>query len=148
MSILILALLLAATAGSAMAFQGSLNTALGKVVGMLEATLIVHGVGLAVILPVVLTIRGGKGGLAALGEAPWYTFLGGAIGVFIVFSVVYSMRHTGVAKATTAIIIGQVVTAMLVDHYGLFGLERILTLSWHKGLGVALLAAGGYLLLR
>lgn len=140
-------LLLAAFAGITMAFQGALNASLGKVVGSLESTLMVHLIGTATVAVPFLICKGGKGGLVNLGQAPWYTLLGGVLGVAIVGSVVLSIPKAGVANATTAIIIGQVITAMAIDYFGLFGLEQV-SLSWWKGLGVLFLAAGGYLLLN
>lgn len=142
----IFALLVAAVAGIAMAIQGSLNTALGKIVGTLEATFIVHVVGLAAIVTALYLFRWGSGNLALLKEAPWYTFLGGVLGVLIVFGVLLSIPRTGVANATTAIIIGQLLTALLIDHCGFFGLEKMPFTLW-KGLGLAMLASGGYLML-
>ncbi len=142
----IFALIIAAVAGIAMALQGSLNTALGKIIGMLETTFVVHAVGIAVIAAALYLFRLGSGSLALLQEAPWYTYLGGVLGVLIIFGVTVSISRAGVANATTAIIIGQLVTALIVDQCGLFGLEKIPFTLW-KGLGLALLAAGGYLML-
>lgn len=139
-------LLLAAFAGITMAFQGALNASLGKAIGSLESTLMVHLIGTATVAIPFLIFKGGKGGLANLDKAPWYTLLGGVLGVIIVASVMLSIPKAGVANATTAIIIGQVITAMAIDHFGLFGLEQV-SLSWWDGLGLLFLAAGGYLLL-
>jgi transporter family-2 protein len=139
-------LIIAAIAGIAMALQGSLNTALGKIIGMLETTFVVHAVGIAVIAAALYLFRLGSGSLALLQDAPWYTYLGGVLGVLIIFGVTVSISRAGVANATTAIIIGQLVTALIVDQCGLFGLEKIPFTLW-KGLGLALLAAGGYLML-
>ncbi len=52
----------------------------------------------------------------------------------------------GVASATTAIIVGQVLTALCIDHLGCFGLDKV-PFTWTKLLGLALLAAGAWLLL-
>ena len=142
----LLALLVAALAGAAMAVQGTLNSVLGKVIGLLEATLVVHAVGMVVIAATLLAVRRSMGGLLLLGEAPWYTCLGGALGVVIIVSVAFSIPRTGVANATTAIIVGQVLTALLIDHCGLFGLREI-PFTWGKGIGLLFLAAGGYFLL-
>lgn len=139
-------LLVAALAGVAMAVQGSMNTVMGKVIGILEATLVVHVIGVLVALFAVFGLRLGEGSLGALGKVPYYLYLGGALGVIIVLGVVFSMARAGVANATTAIIIGQVATAVLIDYLGLFGLEK-LPFSWWKGLGLVLLAAGGYFML-
>ena len=146
MGIPITALLIAALAGIAMALQGSLNSALGKTIGTLESTLVVHVVGLAVILAALFLFRLGTGNLGQIKEAPWYTLLGGVLGVVIIFGVVVSIPRAGVANATTAIIIGQMVTAQIIDQCGLFGLDKVPFTLW-KGLGLCLLAAGGYLML-
>ena len=65
--------------------------------------------------------------------------------MLIIFGVAASIPRAGVANATTAIIIGQLITALLIDHFGLFGLEKVPFTFW-KGLGLACLAAGGYLM--
>lgn len=141
----VVALSIAALAGMTMALQGSLNSALGKVAGLWEATFLVHVVGLVfvtLLLPIV-----GAGSFRKLVEAPWYTWLGGTLGVLIVFGVAASIPRIGVAPATTAIIIAQVLTACTIDHFGLFGLQR-LPFGWSKLLGSVLLAMGGWFLLR
>ncbi len=66
--------------------------------------------------------------------------------MLIIFGVTVSISRTGVATATTAIITGQLITALIVDQCGLFGLDKI-PFTLGKGLGLALLAAGGYLML-
>lgn len=146
MTSFIYALLVAAVAGIAMAIQGSLNAVLGKIIGILETTFIVHLVGTAVVLLALFVFRLGTGDLSQFRDAPWYTYIGGALGVLIIFAVAFALPRTGVANATTAIIIGQVAAAMLIDQLGLFGLERI-PINWWKGLGLGFLAAGGYFML-
>jgi bacterial/archaeal transporter family-2 protein len=142
----LLALLVAAAAGITMAIQGSLNAVLSKSIGLLETTFIVHLLGTVVILPALFIFRLGAGDLSLWKEAPWYTYLGGALGVLIVFTVAFALPRAGVANATTAIIVGQVTMAMAIDHFGLFGLEQI-AMNWWKGLGLLFLAAGGYFML-
>ena len=144
----LIALLLAFIAGMAMAVQGSMNTGLGKIVGLLEATFIVHIIGTATLILLLFLLRIGQGNLSKFPQAPWYLFLGGVVGVLILYTVVASISRVGVATATTAIIVGQVGTALLIDHLGLFGLERI-PFSWLKAVGVILLAVGAkFMLLR
>ena len=146
MSVKLIALLAAATAGVFMALQGALNARLSKAVGLLEATFFVHAIGIIFIL--VLFFFGlGKGSFAKYAEAPWYVYIGGVLGVAIIYGVVRAIPQVGVAPATTAIIIAQVSTAAFIDHFGLFGLQQM-EFTWLKGLGLILLAAGGYVLLR
>ncbi|GAW92230.1 DMT family transporter [Calderihabitans maritimus] len=146
MSLKVFALLAALISGVAMAVQGSLNSALGKIIGLLEATFIVHFIGTAAVA-VLLVAQVGNGDLGRITSAPWYTFLGGVISVLIIYGVVASIPKVGVAIATTAIIVGQVLTALLIDHFGIFGLEKI-PFTWWKLVGLILLAAGAKLMLN
>ncbi len=128
-----------------MAVQGVVNSGLGKVVGLLRATLAVHATGLAVTIPLVfIYARQAPGGFASAG---WFYYLGGPIGVAIVYSVAASIGRVGACTATTAIIAGQVLTAAALDHFGVMGLQRV---PFHplKLLGVASLSLGAWILLR
>lgn len=142
----LMALLLAFVSGVLMAVQGSLNTALSKVVGLLETTFVVHITGTILLVVLLFGLRMGKGNLTALSEAPWYAYLGGVVGVAIIYLVAASIPEVGVANATTAIIIGQVLTAIIIDYFGAFGLEQM-SYGWNQILGLLLLAIGGKLLL-
>lgn len=143
----ILALVLALISGVLMAVQGSLNTALSKVIGLLETTFIVHVTGTIILVIMLFALRMGKGNLYALSEAPWYAYLGGVVGVGIIYLVAASIPEVGVANATTAIIIGQVLTAIIIDHFGAFGLEKM-AYGWNQLVGLILLGIGAKLLLK
>lgn len=143
----IIALFIAAGSGVTMALQGSLNSALGKVIGLLEATFVVHLVGLLLVSILLFVFGLGDGNLALFTRSPWYTYLGGVLGVLIIYGVVRSIPKVGVAVATTAIILGQVLTAALVDHLGLFGMNKI-PFTWHRVAGTLLMVGGAWLLLK
>ncbi|HUW64963.1 MAG TPA: DMT family transporter [Spirochaetia bacterium] len=145
MEIRLLALLVAAAAGVAMAFQGTLNAMLGKVSGLWETTFIVHAMGLVLAGVLLFGFRLGDGSLVV--KAPWYSYLGGFIGVLIIYGVARSIPPVGVAGATTAIILGQVFTAAILDYFGLFGLEKI-PFNWYRILGAMAMAGGAWLMLR
>lgn len=147
MSLQLLALLIAALAGVTMAIQGSLNAALGKVIGLLETTFIVNLVGLVLVGILLFLFRLGHGNWQSYNQVPWYLYLGGILGVIITYGVVRSIPSLGVAVATTAIIVGQVSTAALVDHLGLFGLQKV-PFSWYRLAGTAFMAAGAWMLLK
>lgn len=142
----IIALVIAAIAGLLMAVQGSINSALGKTTGVLEATMIVHIVGTAIAIMLLLSgFRTGE--LHRWNAAPWWSYLGGVLSVALTYGVARTIPQVGAAAATTAIIVGQVATAALIDHFGWFGLEAF-GFRWINGLGLALLAAGAYCLLK
>lgn len=146
MKLNILALLLAAVAGSIMAIQGALNATLGKIVGLLEATLIVMIIGLVTAFIALFPLGLGNGDIFKFTGAPWYSFLGGILIVLITYAVAASIPKVGAANATTAIVAAQVATAFLIDHFGLFGLQAI-SFSWWKAAGLVLLAIGTRLML-
>ena len=142
-----MALALALVSGILMAVQGSLNTALSKVIGLLETTFVVHITGTIILIVLLFIVRLGKGNLSAISTAPWYAYLGGAVGVVIIYLVAASIPKVGVANATTAIIIGQVLTAVAIDHFGGFGLNRI-PCGANQIIGLVLLAVGAKMLLK
>jgi transporter family-2 protein len=147
MPLKILPLLIAAFSGVAMAVQGTINSALGKVIGLWESTFIVHLVGLLVVTLLLFLCKLGDGCLTDILKAPWYSYLGGILGVLIIYSVVLSIPKVGVAPATTAIVLGQVLTAGLVDHLGLFGMNKI-PFSPYNLMGTLLMAGGAWLILK
>lgn len=136
----------AAAAGVLMAVQGTINGALGKVVGVLEGSFIMHVIALVVVMICLFLLGLGKGDLSKMGEAPWYSYLGGVLNVLIIYGVMWSIPSIGAANSTTAIIIGQVSMAFLIDMFGLFGMERV-PFHWWRLLGIAILAVGGKMML-
>ncbi|NLW06768.1 MAG: EamA-like transporter family protein, partial [Clostridia bacterium] len=82
-----LALLIALVSGIAMAVQGAVNSALGKIIGLLQAALVVH-FSAALVIIFLLFFPLSEGSLGKIWHAPWYLWLGGLIGVFITYGVV------------------------------------------------------------
>lgn len=138
---------LAFLSGVAMAVQGSWNAVLAKAASVWTALLVLNAA--ATVTTAALLVAGGRApfGLERLHRAPGYVFLAGPVGVLITYLVVVSIPRLGVAATATAIVVGQVGTAALIDHWGLFGLERHPLAWWQLG-GVALLALGAWLLLH
>lgn len=144
------ALLIALAAGASMAIQGSLNSALGKATSTLMATLAVHLIGTitsSLLCLAILVAGWEKITWARAWAGPWYAYLGGIISVGIIYAVAFSIPKIGVAWATTAIIVGQVTCALIIDHFGLFGLKTI-PFTWMKLVGLGLLAAGAKVMLN
>ncbi|MGI5912695.1 MAG: DMT family transporter [Syntrophomonadaceae bacterium] len=139
-------LLLAAISGSAMALQGTFNAALGKVIGLWESTLLVHLIGSAITLIIILILGIGFNSFDKINSVPWYAFLGGVLNVFIIYLVVRTIPQIGVGNATTAILVAQILTAVLVDCFGAFGMKK-LEFHYLDILGVILLASGARILL-
>lgn len=133
--------------GILMAVQGSLNAVLSKAAGVIEATFIVHVIGTLGLAIAIFALRMNKRALFPLPAVPWYIYLGGIISIFIVYLVAMSIPEVGVSNATTAIIVGQVLTALIIDHLGAFGLETS-PFGIQQVIGLFLLAIGAKLLLK
>ena len=144
--ILSLPFLVAAISGIAMAIQGTINSSLSIKTSLLSATLVVHIIGTIVALIAALAWRSPLLKYHWV-SVPWYLYLGGILSVLIVGLVAVSIPKVGVCNATTAIIIGQVSMAVLIDHFGSFGMCRLPWTPWQL-VGVGLFAAGAKLLFR
>ncbi|GAV25144.1 hypothetical protein ciss_10770 [Carboxydothermus islandicus] len=139
----IIAYVVAALAGAAMAVQGSMNSALSKAIGLAKTTLIVHIVGT---IGAALFVLFSKEKGSEL-QGPWYYYLGGLIGVVIVYAVAFAMPKGGVAAATTAIVAAQLLTAGIIDRLGIFNLAKT-PFSWQTILGAVFIITGAWLVLK
>ena len=134
-----LGFLCALIAGAAMSIQGVMNTRLGEKVGVLETNALVQGVGFVLALVLVFFI--GKGNIRLIGQSPWYTWLGGVIAPIITVTVMLSIRGLSPTVAISAILLAQLTVAALIDAFGWLGAEKV-PFTWHKYVGVGLMAAG------
>ncbi len=137
---------LVVAAGAAVAAQAPVNATLGRSVGTVQAAALSFAVGLAILCGVV-AFSGGFGGLRAVGEVPWWGFLGGACGAAIVSVSIIGVRSLGATGVTAAVVAGQLTASVAIDALGMFGVERH-PVSWQRLGGVALLALGVLLIVR
>ncbi|NLW55930.1 MAG: DMT family transporter [Firmicutes bacterium] len=143
----LLYLLIAGLAGALMAVQGSLNSFLGEKLGLLPATFSVQLLGALTAGSLLLLCFRGESLFSQLSSVPLYYWLGGPIGVAITYTVAVSIPRLGVGNATTGIIFFQLLTAYLIDHFGLFNQET-LPFTVAKAIGVVLMVSGAFLLLK
>ena len=126
-------------AGAAMSVQGVWNTRLGEHIGTMEANAFVQATAAARAAAGLLFSR--TGSVQALGGAPWYCMLGGALGLVITLTVMLGIGALSPTVAISAILISQLLVAALIDAFGLFGAERV-SFGGTKFLGLGLMAAG------
>ena len=134
-----LGFLCALIAGAAMSIQGVMNTRLGDKVGVLETNALVQGVGF--LLALVIVFFFGKGNIRLIGQAPWYSWLGGVIAPIITVTVMLSIKGLSPTVAISAILLSQLTVAALIDAFGWLGSDK-LPFTWQKYVGVGLMAAG------
>lgn len=139
-----MAVALTATAGLAGAVQAAVMGELGERVGILPAVafsvLVALLLGLAALL---VWERSFAGVRAAMDEPPWL-WLGGLMSVYIVLAITVGPPRIGVAATVGIVIAGNLVSAAVIDRYGLFGQDVIPIDRWRL-LGLLLLAAGAAL---
>ncbi len=85
--------------------------------------------------------------VAELRAAPWWSYTGGLIVAFYVFTITFLAPRLGVGTAIALIVTGQIAAALAIDH---FGLLRSLTfqLTMSRVAGAVLMVGGAFLALR
>ncbi|MBY4894855.1 DMT family transporter [Rhodobacteraceae bacterium N5(2021)] len=140
------ALALVAIGGACIATQAVVNGRLSTHVGDPVTATAISFIVAAILLSVIVVARGTVPSAAALSTVPWWAWIGGALGAFYVFSTVASVGTLGVLTLMAALIFGQVLTALILDAVGAFGLQ-VRDISWTRILAVVMVA-GGLLLSR
>ena len=142
-----LTLSLALFAGILMAVQAPTNALLGKASGSpIVAAFISFVVG-TVALGAMVAASSGRLFAPELKSVPWYAWLGGLYGAFFVAIATFGAPKVGVGPLLTAAIGGQLIGAVILDHYGLLGLARQ-PVSIEKVGGVILVLVGAWLVRR
>jgi transporter family-2 protein len=138
------AVALTATAGLAGAVQAAVMGELGERVGIVPAVAFSVIVGLLGGLAALLVWERSFSGVSAAAQEPAWLWIGGVMSLFIVFAITVGPPRIGVAATIGIVIAGNLVSAAVIDRYGLFGQDVIPIDRWRL-LGLLLLAAGAAL---
>jgi transporter family-2 protein len=137
-------LALALIAGVLVAIQAPTNAILAKASGSpVVAAFISFVVGTAA-LGVLVAASSGRVLAPELRHVPWYAWVGGLYGAIFVAVAAFAAPRIGVGVLLTAAIAGQLLAAIILDHYGFFGLPRQ-PVNFTRIAGVALVLAGAAL---
>ena len=137
---------LAVLAGLAGAVQVAVMGRFGARVGVLEALAFATAVQLVLAVAILFAVRLGPGELGSAFHAPPWLWMGGLMGLILVFSITFAQPRIGASATIGSLVAAQFVMAAIIDRFGLFGVEQI-GISWTRGLGIALLFAGAALTL-
>lgn len=130
-------------AGLGIPVFAAFNSALGKQLGgPIAATAVTFAVGLCVAL-VLVTATGLPNRSAFTFEAP-HIWFGALFMLFYAISVSFAGPRIGIGNAIFFVLLGQLVAAALIDHFGLFGATPS-ALTLRRGIGIAVMAVGVYL---
>jgi transporter family-2 protein len=134
--------------GIGLVVQVGMNSTLRATLGSaLVAALISFLVGSAALAAFILMTRTPLPARAQLAAVPAWAWLGGCLGAFYVASSVVVGPKLGAATLLALVVLGQLGTSLLVDHFGWLGFaQHPLTLV--RLTGAALLFAGVLLITR
>ena len=139
----IIAIAIGLLAGCLLGAQPSVNGQLGRhLEHPLQASLISFASGTAILLILSLSTGVFPPSFSTPPRVlPWWIWFGGAIGVVLVTTSLILVPRVGSLPWFAAVMTGQTVAAILLDHYGLLGNPRAVA-SPLRLLGAGLLIAG------
>jgi transporter family-2 protein len=135
-------LLFAFAAGAVLPFQTGLNAELAHWVNSpVRAALVSFLVGATVLFVASALVFKPLPTWERLGHAPWWVWIGGALGVIYVVGSIVSAPKLGAASLIALVVAGQGVASVVVDHFGWVGFApKHVTVG--RILGIALVGAG------
>ncbi len=120
----VFSIILAVFAGSLLPAHFATNSALANELNSTTLTgAISYLVGSLFLFALLITQRLKPDWLAAR-RGPLWAWLGGAVGSAYVVGSVILTKALGAALATTLVIASQIITAILLDHFGVLGLQQ------------------------
>ena len=132
--------------GLAVGLQGPLSSLMSGKIGIWESIFIVHlGGAILSIIPLLLFFGGGN--LSQWRSVPWYALGAGAMGLVVIGAVSITIPRLGVAPTVTLIIVAQLISGAILDHYGWLGVH-VHPLDLKRILGMLVLFAGTWLMVK
>ncbi len=127
-------------AGVGIPVLAALNAALGTRLGSPVAAATVLFV-VALLSALVVLLFGQPRAVLGAATAPKHLLLAGCLVAFYVLSITWAAPRFGVGNAVFFVLLGQLISAAAIDHFGLFG-AQISPLSLTRAGGIALMATG------
>ena len=136
-------LIIALAAGVALATQSAINTQLAKAMSgeAVIATFISFAVGTLVLFFIAWVKTDLWGNLSTVPSQPWWKLIGGILGAVVVFTTVLLALKLGITAMLFFIIVGQLITAATIDHFGFIGMP-IREVNITKFIGLIIVAFG------
>lgn len=129
-------------AGVATAYQPGVNSAFAAhTPSRVYGAVLNFVVGAITMILVTLAMRVPAPQVSAISAAPWWSYIGGMLGAFFVTTAVLLVPKMGNASYLAAMITGQLIASVAIDHFGQMGLQQH-SFTWGKGLGILLMLGG------
>ena len=134
-------------AGIGIPILAALNAQLGNRIGSPAAAATVLFVVALCVATVAMLLTTQAAALANVPAQPKYLLLGGFFVAFYVLSVTWIAPRFGGGNAIFCVLLGQMLAASVIDHFGLFG-AVVRPLSLMRASGIGLMALGVLLIQR
>ena len=127
-------------AGIGVPLLATLNASLGARIGSpFVAGTVLFAV--AFLSAVAVNAITGFDALVRVPEQPWHLFLAGVLVAFYVLSITLIAPRFGVGNAIFCVLLGQLVSAAVIDHFALFG-ARLYPMTLIRAAGLTLMTLG------
>lgn len=134
--------------GALIPIQASTNAAFSKATGNpITTALMVFIVGLIAILLYIFITRTPLPEVTQLKAAPAYSYLGGLVVAFYVIVITFIAPRLGIGASIGLIITGQILGAVVIDHFGLFD-TAVKTIDIKRLIGTLCMIVGIYLVMK
>ncbi len=133
-------ILIMLAAGIGIPVLAALNAALGRFIGSPAVAASVLFI-VAFLVAAIVALLTNPQAVGKLASAPKHLFLAGTLVAFYVLSITWIAPTMGVGNAVFLVLLGQLISAAAIDHFGLFNAQPApLTLT--RTAGIALMAMG------
>ncbi len=131
--------------GIAVGLQSPLAGAMGQRVGGIAGSFIIH-IGGAIFSGLFLFLRGGEK-IKDWHTLPWYMLAAGIFGLMLYLTINVTLPRLGSTMMVVLIIAGQLLTGVVIDHFGLFGVVTR-HIDPARVIGIIVLGLGAYLIAK
>jgi len=140
-----LVILVGMIGGVAVGVQSPIAGAMGQRVGGTASSFIIHLSGM-IFSGVFLFARGGEK-IREWYTLPWYMLCAGIFGLVLYQTINITLPRLGSTMMIALIISGQLLTGVVIDHFGLLGVAAR-HFDTPRAIGVAALLVGSYLIAK
>ncbi len=138
----VILLLFALVAGMLVPVQAVLNTKMGRALGdPVFAALISFSVGTVSLFIYALVVQIDLGSIRQASGLSWMVWAAGCLGAVFVAATIILTPKLGAALTFSLVVAGQLLMAVLMDHFGAFGIQTQ-PMSWMRLAGIGLITAG------
>ncbi len=134
-------------AGIGIPVLAALNAQLGGRIGSPAAAATVLFVVAFATAALTMIVTGGTEGLGKIPAQPRHLLLAGTLVAFYVLSITWIAPRFGVGNAVFVVLLGQMLSAAMIDHFGLMGALARPIAPLRLG-GIAMMALGLMMILR